>query len=147
MIFKGTDRDAFERASKGLTKKSRSKKYQKYKEQNEKKRKKEAASPSFFQSTYIHKIPKQAVRITPPVMRTQNVSAKRFIEKKNILDDIRDYRSSKIVSNVSNSLATFVVKCGGRQWDNDTKNFVRSSIALAISEVTNKVLEIGRAHV
>ncbi len=141
MIFKGTDRDAFKRASKGLTKKSRSKKYQKYKEQNEKKRKKEATSPSFFQSTYTPKIPKQAVRIKPPVMRTQNVSVKRFIENKNILDDIRDYRSSKIVSNVSNSLATFVVKCGGRQWDNDTKNFVRSSIALAISEVTNKVLE------
>lgn len=89
MIFKGTDRDAFERASKGLTKKSRSKKYQKYKEQNEKKRKKEATSPSFFQSTCTPKIPKQAVRIKPPVMRTQNVSVKRFIEKKNILDDIR----------------------------------------------------------
>lgn len=141
MIFKGTDRDAFDRASKGLTKKSRSKKYQKYKEQNAKKREKEATTPSFLLSTYTPKIPKQAVRIKQPVMPAQSKRAKKFIEKKNILDDIRDCHSSKIVSNISNSLATFVVRCGGRQWDNNTKNFVRSSIALAISEVTNKVLE------
>lgn len=140
MIYKGTDMDAFEKASKGLTKNSRSKKYKKYKAQNEKRREKEAAS-SIFGPTLVPKISIKEKRIRRIVKPTQNKQVKRYIEKKNILDDIRDYRSSKIVSNLSNNLATFIVKHGGRRWDNETKNIVRSSIALAISEVTNKVLE------
>ena len=136
MIYKGTDRDAFARASTGLTKKSRSRKYKKYKAQNEKKREQKSVSLFSLKSPYTPKIPKQPMRINSSVVRRA-----KYVEKKTILDDVRDYRSSKIVSNISNSLATFVVKCGGHQWDNNTKNLVRSSIALAISEVTNKVLE------
>lgn len=141
MLYKGTDKDAFMRASSGGTKKSRSRKYQEYKEQNAKKRKKENTTPKFFQSIFTTIFPKQSVKIKSSVKPTQSKNAKKYIEKKNILDDVRDFRSSKIVSNISNNLAAFIIKCGGRRWNNDTKNYVRASIALAISEVTNKVLE------
>lgn len=62
MIFKGTDRDAFERASKGLTKKSRSRKYKKYKAQNEKKRKMELALLYPSKSSFTPKILKQPIK-------------------------------------------------------------------------------------
>lgn len=141
MIFKGTDIEAFKKASRGLTKKSRSKKYQKYKDKNAKNRGNETALLSFFQSKFSLKMPKSAARIKPKVISIQNSRTNRYMEKKIILDDIRDFRSSKIVSNLSNNLAAFIVKCGGQQWNDNTRNFVRSSIALAISEVTNKILE------
>ncbi|MCI8729507.1 MAG: hypothetical protein HFK07_06775 [Clostridia bacterium] len=142
MIFKGTDKDAYKKASRGKTPQKRSKLYQKEKAKNEKRRERKETAQSIFSSHYTPKIPKQPIRIKPSAIRTTKVrQVPQYVEKRTILDDVRDYRSSKIVSNVANSLATFVVRCGGRQWDNDTKNFVRSSIALAISEVTNKVLE------
>lgn len=141
MIFKGTDKDAFKKAASGKTPKKRSKIYQKEKAKNEKRRKRKEAS-QFSLSSFIPKIPKQTIRIMPTTAKTMQARRiTKYVEKRTILDDVRDYRSSKIVSNISNSLATFVVKCGGRQWDNDTKNLVRSSIALAVSEVTNKALE------
>lgn len=141
MIFKGTDIDAFRRASSGLTKKARSRKYKQYKAQNEKKREREAASSFSSNLVRTPKIPQQQVRRQLSREQTIYGQSTKYIEKKTILDDVRNCRSSKIVSNISNSLATFVVKCGGRQWDNNTKNVVRSSIALAISEVTNNALE------
>ena len=52
MIYKGTDKDAFKRASKGLTAKSRSRKYRKYKAQNEKKR--ERGGLAVFAKTKLH---------------------------------------------------------------------------------------------
>lgn len=142
MIYKGTDLDAFDKASKGLTKQSRSKQYQKYKAQNQKKREKEARGLFFAQLAYRTEIPKQSMKVKLSVDKKKHCGKSiKYVEKKTILDDIRDYRSSKIISDVANSLAVFVVRCGGRQWDNDTKNLVRSSIALAISEITNKVLK------
>lgn len=142
MIYKGTDRDAFEKASKGLTKKSRSRKYKKIKAQNERRREQEAKSSSLPSVPRSLMMPKPPIRVNQSIVsRTQYMPQKKYVEKKTILDDVRDYRSSKIVSNVSNSLATFIVRCGGRQWDNSTKNLVRSAIALAVSEVTNKVFE------
>ena len=137
MIYKGTDLDAFARASVGLTKKSRSRRYKKIKAKNKKKRERESVSLFSQKPAFI---PKQPIRIPSSVQTTQYRYSTKYIEKRTILDDVRDYRSSKIVSNISNSLASFIVKCGGRQWDNNTRNLVRSSIALAISEVTNKVL-------
>ena len=146
-MFKGTDPDAFRRAGKGKTKFTRSLRYKFYKSQNANKRENTASfpCPNPTQSTII-----QSTTGQPPRRRAVTVSVSQkqreqrgqsYREKENILDDIRDYRSSKIVSNISNNLATFIVRCGGRQWDNDTKNIVRSSIALAVSEITNKSLE------
>lgn len=141
MIFKGTDTDAFKKAARGKTPKKRSKIYQKEKAKNEKRRERKETS-HFSLSSFTPKIPRQAIRVKPTTAKTTKArQVPKYVEKRTILDDVRDYRSSKIVSNISNSLATFVVKCGGRQWDNDTKNLVRSSIALAVSEVTNKALE------
>lgn len=142
MIFKGTDRDAFHKASKGKTPKARRKLYNKFKAQNEKNREQESKLPAFLHLTSTRKISRQPVIVKPSTVRTiQCRQQSKYIEKKTILDDVRDIRSSKIVSTVSNSLATFIVRCGGEQWNNDIRNFVRSSIALAISEVTNHVLE------
>ena len=147
-MFKGTDPDAFRRAGKGKTKFTRSLRYKFYKAQNTKKRENTASFPSSnpTQATLIQPaISKPSYRgrsVTVNSAQNQRVQrAQRYKEKENILDDIRDYRSSKIVSNISNNLATFIVRRGGRQWDNDTKNIVRSSIALAVSEITNKSLE------
>lgn len=143
MIFKGTDKDAYKKASRGKTPQKRSKLYKKEKAKNEKRRERNEMSQLIAMSHFTPKLPKQQVRTKPIIASriTQARQAPKYVEKRNILDDVRDYRSSKIVSNVANSLATFVVRYGGRQWDNDTKNLVRSSIALAVSEVTNKVLE------
>ncbi|MDE6284145.1 MAG: hypothetical protein K2M17_00145 [Bacilli bacterium] len=142
MIFKGTDKDAYKKASRGKTPQKRSKLYKKEKAKNDKRRERKEMTQSIVTSLFTPRISKQQIRIKPTVIRTTQVrQLPKYVEKRTILDDVRDYRSSKIVSNVANSLATFVVRCGGRQWDNDTKNLVRSSIALAISEVTNKVLE------
>ena len=142
MIYKGTDKDAFKKASRGKTPQKRSKLYQKEKVKNEKRRERKEITQSIVTSFFTPKISKQQIRMKPAVTRTTQVrQVPKYVKKRTILDDVRDYRSSKIVSNVANSLATFVVRCGGRQWDNDTKNLIRSSIALAISEVTNKVLE------
>lgn len=142
MIFKGTDKDAYKKASRGKTPQKRSKLYKKEKAKNEKRRERNEMSQSIVTSHFTPKIPTQHLKVKPTTIRTKQVKqTPKYVEKKIILDDVRDYRSSKIVSNVANNLATFVVRCGGRQWDNDTKNLVRSSIALAISEVTNKVLE------
>lgn len=147
-MFKGTDPDAFRRAGKGKTKFTRSMRYKFYKAQNAKKRENTASFPSLnpTQSTLVQptisRPPYRGRSVVVNVaqkQREQNVQ--RYKEKENILDDIRDYRSSKIVSNISNNLATFIVRCGGRQWDNATKNIVRSAIALAVSEITNKSLE------
>lgn len=142
MIFKGTDKDAYKKASRGKTPQKRSKLYKKEKAKNEKRRERNEMSQLIVTSHFTPKIPKQHLKVKPTAIRTKQVKqTPKYVEKRIILDDVRDYRSSKIVSNVANSLATFVVRCGGQQWDNDTKNLVRSSIALAISEVTNKVLE------
>lgn len=142
MIFKGTDTDAFERASSGKTEGARRRLYKKYKKQNDKKREREANSRNERIVPRAPYFPKQqAVAKLPAASITTYRRPTNYVERKTILDDIRDYRSSKIVSNVANSLATFIIRCGGRQWDNDTRNFVRSSIALAISEVANKTFE------
>lgn len=59
-----------------------------------------------------------------------------------ILDDIREYRSSKIISNISNGLATAIIKnTRNRQMTNFQMNLIRSSVAFVTSEVLNKVFE------
>lgn len=137
-MFKGTDRDAYKRAGKGRTAESRSRLYQKYKKQNNRHRVISDIKQSLFGGkSYSDPVPETR----QPIKRGVQSLKVKYYAKNTILDDIRKYRSSKIVSNISNSIATFVVCNGGRKWDNNTKDIVRSGIALAISEVTNKVLE------
>ena len=65
----------------------------------------------------------------------------KYVPKKLILDDIREFRSSKIISSVSNSFAEFIVKTTAQTLDNSQKNGLRSVIALATSETLNKAFE------
>lgn len=137
-LFPGTDEDAFNKAAKGKTKDERRKLYKIFKKQNEEKIKQKQNLLNFLNSTYDSD---KSNVVSPDIYLTQSKRIIKFKAKKTILDDLRDFRSSKIVSNVSNCIATFIVKCGGQSWENDTKNDVRSTIAFIISEVTNKVLE------
>lgn len=137
-MFKGTDRDAYKRAGKGRTAESRSRLYQKYKKQNNRRRVISDIKQSLLGGkSYSNTVPKTR----QPIKRGVQSPKVKYYAKNTILDDIREYRSSKIVSNISNSIATFIVRKGGARWDNNTKDIVRSTIALAISEVTKKVLE------
>ncbi|MDD4291922.1 MAG: hypothetical protein PHX51_06805 [Clostridia bacterium] len=154
MPFKGTDKNAYKRASAGKTRTERSRLYKKYKKENE--------GGGIF-SFLFGKSKTGDTRIKPvkvnidgsrphvqkqnlvKKMKTQNkstkVSRRNDYYKQTLLDDLRDYRSSKVVSCISDGLAQFVIKCGGQEWDNSTKNEVRSAIALVASEVINKAFE------
>lgn len=77
----------------------------------------------------------------PPKQSTTNSHIRKYIPKQLILDDLREYRSSKIISSVSNSFAEFIVKTTTRELTNYQKNVLRSIIALATSEALNKTFE------
>ena len=68
-------------------------------------------------------------------------TAQRYVPKKLILDDLREYRSSKIIASVSNAIAEFIVKTAVQELTNSQKNALRSVIALATSEALNKAFE------
>lgn len=78
---------------------------------------------------------------SPKKQSTTNLHIRKYIPKKLILDDLREYRSSKIISSVSNSFAEFIVKTTTRELTNSQKNVLRSIIALATSEALNKAFE------
>lgn len=81
------------------------------------------------------------------IQNNRNINVKNFTLKnkkyyfeKTILDNIRDWRSTAIVSDVSNSLATFITKISRTNtMTNHDMNVLRGITALVISETINKV--------
>lgn len=64
----------------------------------------------------------------------------KFISEETVLDYLRNKRSSKIVSNITNGLATFIVsKMLGGGISNHQMNILRGTIAFAASEVLNDI--------
>lgn len=126
MPFKGTDLEAYKKAGRnGKTAKQRSIIYHREKKKNEIKR--YIVGSFSFPSSNSIKIPK-------------NVRSK-YIPKETIMDVIRKYRSSKFVSNISNSFSAILVKTFGKQLSSNEKDIVRSAISLVISESLNHALQ------
>ena len=137
-LFPGTDKAAFKKGAKGKTPAERSRIYHREKLKNERKELVQAAF-GVGASTGNHR-PK--IKSTPTKRKVQTPKSKKtYRYKKTIIDGLRDYRSSEIVSNVSNALAIFIVKTTGRRLDNKEKNILRSTIAFVSSEVFNKIFE------
>jgi|GEM_PF-747644 len=145
MPFKGTNREAYKTASKGKNPKERSEIYYKEKSKLE-------GKPSLFseikkalfgqKNEYKVDVSKMNHRQLRASNKPNNEIRKtKFVPKQLIIDDIRDYRSSKIISNVSNFLANSFVKMTCKNFSSDQMNFFRSSIALITSETLNKALE------
>lgn len=126
MPFKGTDLKAYKKAGRsGKTAKQRSVIYHREKKKNEIKR--GIIGLFSFPSSNSIKIPK-------------DVKSK-YIPNETVLDVIRKYRSSKFVSNISNSFSVILVKTFGKQLSSNEKDIVRSAVALVISETLNRALE------
>ena len=87
--------------------------------------------------------------IQPPKIKTtskrkQSVAphtVRRYVPKRTILDDLREFRSSKIIDSASNAFAEFIVNTSAQELNNSQKNILRSAVALAISEALNKAFE------
>ena len=65
----------------------------------------------------------------------------KYAPKRVILDDLREYRSSKTISSISNSFAEFMIKTAGKNLKNSQKNALRSMVAFVVSEALNKAFE------
>lgn len=152
MPFKGTDLNAWDKAKKGKTPAQRSRIYKLEKEKNEKDRKRSYSVPSVNLSTYKPKTttkssfakPKyiQSETIKKPVISNSQSLKNKYVPKQLILDDIREYRSSKLISNISDGLATVIMKTTrNKNMTNVQMNLIRSSVALVTSEVINRALE------
>ncbi|MFA7032545.1 MAG: hypothetical protein WC201_03180 [Bacilli bacterium] len=157
MIYKSTDPEAFEKAGVEKTKRKRSKAYHKYKKENQLKPKK---NENFFVNDVKTVIKEMFFGLVgsknnnadfPQIrnnkhfkssIKKSNYSSEKYVPKRLILDDIRDFRSSKIISNISNGFATFLVKIGKiKNMSNNQMNILRSAIAFVTSETINKALE------
>lgn len=126
MPFKGTDLEAYKKAGHiGKTSKQRSVIYHREKKKNEiKKGILGLFSFSDMSSIKLHKKVKT-----------------KYVPKETILDVIRKYRSSKFVSNISNSFSVILIKTFAKQLNDNEKDIVRSTMALVISESLNKALQ------
>lgn len=126
MPYKGTDYKAYKKAGqKGKTKKQKSEIYYKEKRKNE--RKKDILRVFSF-------LGKSSTKIS----KNKQIS---YNPKENILDYIRKQRSPKLISNAANDFSIVMVKSFGKKLTNKEKDFVRSSMALVISETLNMSLE------
>lgn len=65
----------------------------------------------------------------------------KYVPRKLILDEIREYRSSRIISHISDGVVTCLIKKNCKNMTNDQKNMLRSILAFIISETINKALE------
>ena len=72
---------------------------------------------------------------------TTHKHVRKYERKRVILDKLREYRSPKVISSISDSLAEFIVKATAQELTNSQKNTIRSIIALATSEALNKAFE------
>lgn len=130
MIFKGTDIKAFNKArKKGGSPQQMSKNYYLEKRKNQKKQN----TLSYFKKVKFN-------FISSP-KRKKIVKVYKYIPKNTLLDVIREHRSPTIISKLSNSFSTVIVKTFNKQLTNNEKDIVRSSMALVISETLNKALQ------
>jgi inorganic pyrophosphatase len=159
MPFKGTNKTAWDKAKAGKTPAQRSKIYYREKAKSEKRGNIEPPKPTKSSSSFSmpqnyprYNLPKTTLmptvkpeksEYTKPLVQNKPLPVKvKYVPKQLILDDIREYRSSKLISNISNGLATIVMKATrSRQMTNEGMNLIRSSVALVTSEVLNKALE------
>lgn len=147
-IYKGTDADAFKKASVEKTPKKRSERYYEEKAKNEK------AKSNPFSSTNnynIHSLSHTSTRTSLRATTKRTIQSKSFNQpkrsgeefryKKTIIDDLRNYRNSRFVSKACDVFAIAVVKTTGKSLNNTEKNILRSTISFVASEVFNKVFE------
>ena len=144
-IFKGTDADAYKKASGEKTPKKRSERYYKEKAKNEKKK------SLFSTDNYkFHSVKRSAVTSLNATVkntnkfRSLNKPNKRKLDfrcKKTIIDDLRNYRNSEFISKACDVFAVAVVKTTGKDLSNREKNLLRSTISFVAAEVFNKVFE------
>lgn len=145
MPFKNTNRKAYKKAGKlGKTPKQKSKIYNKEKSKLESKSsilgaiKKTLLCSKKESNNKLYRINHRSVT---PTANVKKIHKAKFVPQRLIIDDIRDYRSSKIISNISNYIAASFVKITCKNMTNDQMNFIRSTTALVASEVFNKALE------
>ena len=144
-IYKGTDANAFKKASIEKTPKKRSERYYKEKAKNEKKK------SLFSTNNYkFHSVKRSAVTSLNATVKNTNKSRslnkpnKRKLDfrcKKTIIDDLRNYRNSEFISKACDVFAVAVVKTTGKDLSNREKNLLRSTISFVAAEVFNKVFE------
>lgn len=128
-----TNKEAWDRAYKEGRKggpKKMSSLYHKYAREDEIQQSKSSRKHSTNWSTSISKRSSKHARTT-----------RKYVPKDTILDDLRECRSSKTISAVSNSFAMVFLRTTGKKLSNDKKNILRAIIALATSETLNKVFE------
>ena len=140
-LYKGTDPVAYKKASKGKTPELRSKIYYKEKAKNEKKF---TFSKIGNDKKYVNIKEKQ---IKTTTINNSIIQRNKFRYRKTIIDELRNYRSSKIVSKVCDVLATTIIKTTGDNLNNKDKNILRSTISFVASEVFNKVFEEQREFI
>lgn len=146
MIFKGTDIDAFNKASIGRTKGERRKLYYENKNKNEQVKKRKSSSKKSVNKGCMHvnQEKNRNAQKNQTVWKkvAPNHKKNKYVPKRLILDDIRDFRSSRIISNISNRLATILMKLGRTNaMSNNQMNVLRSTIAFITSETLNKAFE------
>lgn len=144
-IYKGTDANAFKKASIEKTPKKRSERYYKEKAKNEKKK------SLFSTNNYkFHSVKRSAVTSLNATVKNTNKSRslnkpnKRKLDfrcKKTIIDDLRNYRNSEFISKACDVFAVAVVKTTEKDLSNREKNLLRSTISFVAAEVFNKVFE------
>lgn len=142
MIYKGTNEKAFAKASKGRSKKRRSQIYYKEKNRLEKKN-------SLYENVKLFLLSSGKKRNHPIVKNNRAFSRThdfthnktRYLPKQTIFDDIRDYKNSKVISQLSNVLVTSIVRMTCNNFTNDQKDFIRSAIALITAETIRTALE------
>lgn len=129
-VFKGTDIEAYKKAGKkGGTPQQMSRNYYNEKRKNEEKKYRKS----------LLKVQKHTIA---KFSKINNLSKKqKYVPKETIFDLIRKYKSPKWISNVSNRFSKVIAKSFGKKLNNNEKDFVRSAMALVISESLNKVLE------
>lgn len=168
MTFKGTDLNAWDKAKKGKTAAEKSKIYRKAKAENQRKTKKydnylfapkrktssTLSSPKLKQTsnnlaktktqhtTDIMRVPQKIAKAPTTLLNNCRASHTKYAPQQLLLDDLRNYRSSKMISNISNTFATIVARSiVSKKASNNDINYIRSLAAFATAEVLNKVLE------
>ncbi len=138
MPYKGTNKVAYGRAKKGKTKKERSKIYNIEK----KKLEKHFSIINFIKVTSKRNSEEKNIKNNNHLNKNKRRKSKnKYVPKKLILDEIREHMTSKILSHISNDLATFLIRTTCKDLSNDQKNMLRSAIAFITSETISKALE------
>lgn len=147
MIFKGTDKKAFNKAGKEKTPKARSDRYHKEKRKNEiKSAIKDGISSLLSGSSNASNrrkntpVPKTVDKRTERKL-TEHKNRKQQKIKNTVLDYVRSERSPKLISDFSDGVAKFLLGLTSEQLTNRQYNYLRSTISLVTSEVLNGLLK------